>query len=83
MHPDLGGNPQNRTEENTFVKQSQMHPDLGGNPQNRTEVNTFCQTLTDIDVVEQTGCGLILISGNQDVSPDNVSEKLGDVFLSS
>ena len=60
-----------------------MHPDLGGNPQNRTEVNTFCQTLTDIDVVEQTGCGLILISGNQDVSPDNVSEKLGDVFLSS
>ena len=53
-----------------------MHPDLGGNPQNRTEVNTFCQTLTDIDVVEQTGCGLILISGNQDVSPDNVSEKI-------
>ena len=36
-----------------------------------------------IDVVEQTGCGLILISDNQDVSPDNVSEKLGDVFLSS
>ena len=60
-----------------------MHLDLGGNLQNRTKGNIFCQTITDIDVVEQTGCGLILISGNQVVSPDYVSEKLGDVFLSS